>query len=103
MAIDEVLDSKRHRKKYRDHELYLTLADKAGKLHALQTSVSDRNINRDAHTLSNIEALSRFTSLVIRAYSAEFAIKELEGCALGPHTLPAILASVVKEHIQGSP
>jgi hypothetical protein len=94
----EVLDAKRFRRKYKQHELYLSLADKAGKLHALQTSVSDRDINRDAHTLANIEALSRFVSLVARAYGTDFVVRELEGCALGPHTLPALIADVIKEH-----
>jgi hypothetical protein len=98
MSGFEVLDAKRLRRKYKQHELYLILTSKAGKLHAVQTSVSDRDINKDAHTLSNIEAMSRLSSLVARAYGTDFTVKELEGCALGPTTLPALIADVIKEH-----
>lgn len=98
MAIEEVLDGKRYKRRYRNHDLYMSLVEKAGALHAVQVSVSDKNINKDAHTLANVEFSTRDASLIVRAYGVDMAVRELENCALGSATLPAIIAGVIKEH-----
>jgi hypothetical protein len=98
VSIEDVLDGKRLKRKYKKHNLYLTMWDKDGKLYALQTSVSDRNINQDAQTLASIEWATRAATLVVRRYGVDYAVAELENCGMGKHTLPAILASAIREH-----
>lgn len=98
MSIEDVLDSKRIRVPYKTHTLYTTLAHKDGKLHAIQTSISNRDINRDGDALSNIEAISRLSSLVARAYGAEMLVRELKNCSYNKSSLPSLIAGVVEEY-----
>ena len=98
MAIEDVLDGTRVRLRYKDHSVYTTLCRKSGRLHAIQTSVSDADINRDGDALSNIEAVARLSSLVARAYGAEMLVRELQNCSHDKNSLPAIIARAVVEH-----
>jgi len=97
MAIEEVLSGKRYKRKYRDHQFYVVVAEKDGKIWAIQPNVSDPTMNRDPCLKSNIEWQFRGASLAIRKYGAEQVLTELENCSYSKSTIPALIAGVIRE------
>jgi len=99
MAMIDVMDAVKVKRRYRGDNVYFLLSNDAdGNPYALDISVSGEVINIDQGALSNIDAMATLTSLAIREYDVDYVAARLLQVSRGEHTLPAIIADVLLEY-----
>ncbi len=95
----DVLEARRIRRKYRDQNLYIIVAYKDGKVHAIQERSSYVDLNRDKNERAMRDAVYRMATLALRHCPDQGkVIRDLRNCGIDDGTMPSIMAEVLEEH-----